>query len=158
MTSNGDGSYTGTVPQAPAQPADFQLTTVTGDYLMQLVPTVGTDRETTVEGSLRINHLLGGSAQAPSGWPSYLTFAPDEVQDHTLKSVDVTFSLPDRHLWLVIGNKGDQWTDAGVILYVFAASDSLLSGRWVDGGLTVFGGPHGPHPQGWFCLVRKSGR
>jgi hypothetical protein len=155
MTPNGDGSTTGTAPDAPAQPPTFHLSTLAGRYAMHLVHTVGPDRGRSVEGTLEIAPSLEGSAKAPKGWPEYLSFAPDDPKDPTLRSVDAEFSATDRRLSLTIGNKGGRWTDAGVILEVFAVSDSVLNGRWVDGGLAVFGSSSGPHPQGWFCLVRS---
>jgi hypothetical protein len=42
-----------------------------------------------------------------------------------------------------------------VMLEVFPATDSLIVGRWVDGGLTAFQGSPEVHPQGWFCLSRS---
>ena len=147
-----DGMVSASAPEPPPQRAGFRPTSLNGWYRMRLVPTVGPDRGRIYEGSISLYIDKLGVAAAPAGWPPYLSFAPDTNARPNEQPAEVYFDSESRRLSVTLGNPGLRWTDSGVDLMVFEASDSLIVGRWIDGGLFVFGGPEGPHPQGWFCL------
>ena len=144
-----------TAPIPPAQAKSFSVHRLRGRHEFLLTHTVGPDRGQTIRGVLTITNDSAGSVIISSAWPRYLSFAPAE-SGAGRRSVDVLFGA-DRRLKLVLGNPHLQWTDAGVFLDVFTATDSLIVGRWVDGGIAAIQGSPEGHPQGWFCLTR-SGR
>jgi hypothetical protein len=161
-TRNPDGSSTGTVPDAPAQAKDLVPARWTGSYSLIFVHTVGPDRGDTTRALVEFFDRRDGEDSTQTGianpvtkWPRYFSFAPDSRPD-TRQPVDVLYDAVRGDLSFVIGNKGLRWTDSGVILDVFTMSPDRFVGRWVDGGLIVFGSPSGSHPQGYFCLERRS--
>lgn len=143
-----------TPPQAPAQAPNFSLRRLRGRYQFVLTHTVGPDRGGTIRGVLTIVTDSSGNDSVSTGWPHYLSLAPVE-QSAVRQSVDVLFG-PDRRLSLVLGNPHLEWTDSGLMLDVFTVTDSVVVGRWVDGGLSTFSESPGIRPQGWFCLIRSS--
>jgi hypothetical protein len=165
--ANANEPSTGTVPDAPHQARGLDPAKWAGKYRLWMVHTVGPDRGDTVtatvqltsgESSARGKPTRMGTAEATAPWPRYLSFAPTpETVSPLQRSIDVDYNQKTGELSFVLGNPHLAWTDSGVFLEVFTMSEGSFVGRWVDGGLLVFGdSTHTDevHPQGYFCLLR----
>jgi hypothetical protein len=164
---NANGSSSGTVPEAPHQRRGLDPSTWTGTYRLWLVHTVGPDRGDTVTAAVELRYerasarskaIVRGTAAATRPWPGYFSFAPTSaIGDSLRRPVEVDYDPDVGRLSFVLGNPGLTWTDSGVILDVFTMTNDGFVGRWVDGGLIVFGDSthtEEVHPQGYFCLAR----
>jgi len=151
---NSDGSATMTAPEPPAQDSSFLPASIVGPYLLRMVHTTGRDAGSGFSADVRITGGVGIAA-IRGRWPRYLSFASASV-DSARQTIEVQVDSVTHQVSLVIGNPGLRTTDAGVFLEVFTITETLLVGRWVDGGLLVFDGPGGSHPQGWFCLAKAT--
>ena len=136
-----------------------------GDYLLTMVPTVGPARNHVYTAHVAVPakppsgnvSALTGTARPDQPWPTPHSFAPGYEAPNSVLPVDFDYQPTARSVSLILGNPGLRWTDAGVILDVFAVSKDGFAGRWVDGGLIVFRDSvhkSGVHPQGYFCLTR----
>ena len=153
--------------EPPQLPQGLDARSWAGDYRLTMVPTVGPARNHVYTAHVVLLaraptdsvSALTGTATPDQPWPTPHSFAPGYEAPNSVVSADVLYQSTARSLSVVIGNPGLRWTDAGVILDVFAVSKDGFAGRWADGGLIVFRDSvhkSGVHPQGYFCLTRMA--
>jgi len=156
--AHADGRVELQAPEAPSLPDSISLGTLRGTYFLQLTPAVGAERDQIVTGTIAFTSDSTGTARASTTWPSYLDVAPNSKAPHRVQPWDVLFDSTARRLTFVMGNRGLRTTDSGVFFEVFKLNAKHIIGRWVDGGLRVYGGASeggGVRPQGWFCLTPR---
>jgi hypothetical protein len=147
-----DGSEQSQAPRAPSQPKTFRVAQLRGAYVLQMTATLGRERGDHVIADVIIGSDSSGEAKVRDNWPAYFSLGSDTGEQGDLT---ILFDNRSRRLSLILGNSALGLSDTGVILDVFTVSDSTIVGRWVDGGLGVDAKSH-LHPQGWFCLQRRS--
>lgn len=139
-------------PEAPAQSTAFRPAALRGSYVLQMTPTVGQERGSRVLADVIISSDSTGVASVRGRWPTYFSLTPDSTKRGDLT---ILFDGASRRLSLTLGNPRPYWEDLGVDLDVFTVTHDVIVGRWVDGGRGVDAKSR-LHPQGWFCLQRRS--
>jgi hypothetical protein len=147
-----DGSENSQAPRAPSQPRTFRVAQLRGAYVLQMTATLGRERGDHVIADVIIGSDSSGEAKVRDHWPAYFSLGSVAGEQSELT---ILFDSRSRRLSLLLGNPALGLSDTGVSLDVFTVSDSTMVGRWVDGGLGVDAKSH-LHPQGWFCLRRRS--